>query len=537
MEFAHDVLPQSALKEESMTILNTLPVVTPQRNLRTKMKERFINPSRNRTISNLSSFAILLLASTPLFAQPVGLIQRTEFLPDVAEETTGPEIATGPDGALWITDSAGNIDRLTTSGSLTVYPIPTADGEPQGITKGPDGALWFTEYSGNKIGRITTAGVITEFPLPEPDSRPTGITAGPDGALWFTESTDGASKIGRISTSGAITEFPVLATSEGQSANGICTGPDGALWFTEYYGWGIGRITTSGEETVYDVGFATYPLGITSGPDGALWFTNLNNDTIGRITTAGVVTAFPVGGEGYPEEISRGPNGDLWFTLSDAVGSITTSGVVTIYPAEGTYSYGITAGPGGTAWYVGTNVVGEVVSTNAELSTSVTTGGHGTPITLTGSGYNPGEKVKLYADNAEVTYIASVTADNSGGFTFVEQIQAAPYGYHAFIGTGQASGKTGIAAFNETPQVDLSPVTGLPGSAATVSGFGYPPEEAVTIKWGAAPGLTLGSATTDLNGSFVVEVTIPPSATPGTYFITGETAGFTLHAKAQFLVQ
>ncbi len=47
---------------------------------------------------------------------------------------------------------------------------------------GQDGALWFTENSGNKIERITTAGVITEFPVPTSSSGPRGIVAGPDGA-------------------------------------------------------------------------------------------------------------------------------------------------------------------------------------------------------------------------------------------------------------------------------------------------------------------------------------------------------------------
>ena len=47
---------------------------------------------------------------------------------------------------------------------------------------GQDGALWFTENSGNKIERITTAGVITEFPVPTSSSGPRGIVAEPDGA-------------------------------------------------------------------------------------------------------------------------------------------------------------------------------------------------------------------------------------------------------------------------------------------------------------------------------------------------------------------
>ena len=52
---------------------------------------------------------------------------------------------------------------------------------------GPSGALWFTEASGNRIGRITTSGTITEYPIPTASSYPEGIAPGPDSALWFTE--------------------------------------------------------------------------------------------------------------------------------------------------------------------------------------------------------------------------------------------------------------------------------------------------------------------------------------------------------------
>ncbi len=35
--------------------------------------------------------------------------------------------------------------------------MPTAGSQPGAITTGPDGALWFAEFAGNKIGRIVPA--------------------------------------------------------------------------------------------------------------------------------------------------------------------------------------------------------------------------------------------------------------------------------------------------------------------------------------------------------------------------------------------
>jgi virginiamycin B lyase len=63
---------------------------------------------------------------------------------------------------------------------------------------GPDGALWFTEHAGDKIGRMTLSGVMTEYKVPTPSSEPMVIEPGPDGALWFTEFN--SNKIGRITT-------------------------------------------------------------------------------------------------------------------------------------------------------------------------------------------------------------------------------------------------------------------------------------------------------------------------------------------------
>jgi virginiamycin B lyase len=115
-------------------------------------------------------------------------------------------ITPGPDGAFWFTEQiAGKIGRITTAGEVTEFALPK-DVLPSGITTGPDGALWFTEgcirqphsgcIPGNKIGRITTTGVVTEFTIPSPRCEPEGITTGPDGALWFTEY--GGNKIGRL---------------------------------------------------------------------------------------------------------------------------------------------------------------------------------------------------------------------------------------------------------------------------------------------------------------------------------------------------
>jgi len=73
-------------------------------------------------------------------------------------------------------------------------------GLPVGIASGADGYLWFTDAAGNAIGRITTTGTISEFALPTPQSLPVNIAYASGGTLWFTEQgmNDQTGKIGKL---------------------------------------------------------------------------------------------------------------------------------------------------------------------------------------------------------------------------------------------------------------------------------------------------------------------------------------------------
>jgi streptogramin lyase len=225
----------------------------------------------------------------------------TDFpLPTTMAARSDP-LTVGPDGNLWFMEYQGGIGRITPSGAVTDFPLPTAGLEAGPLTVGPDGNLWFREsefgtyglgqfvFYGptQRIGRITPSGAVTEFPLPTGSFPPGALTVGPDGNLWFTESKGAVGpegRIGRITPSGAVTDFPLPTT--GADAEGPLTvGPDGNLWFSEYHvsgaTGGIGRITPSGVVTDFPLPTAgNYAGALTVGPDGNLWFTEGNPGAI-----------------------------------------------------------------------------------------------------------------------------------------------------------------------------------------------------------------------------------------------------------------
>ena len=110
----------------------------------------------------------------------------------------------GGRGGEWRRVRRGRFGRRASAG-------PSRQGVPHSplgwrgmITVGRNGNLWFTGFFSNDIGRITPSGVVTVFDIPTPGSGASGIAAGPDGNVWFTEAA--GNKIGRI-TQGVITEF------------------------------------------------------------------------------------------------------------------------------------------------------------------------------------------------------------------------------------------------------------------------------------------------------------------------------------------
>jgi len=307
----------------------------------------------------------------------------TPILPKATNGTTyipGGSVVLGPDGNLWFIDSSGmtgNVGRLSTDGSASLFPVPyTSVGHVAGtgdalvgITLGGDGNLWFLRADGGQktgtgyvvesasyyVGHVTPDGDVTTGAT-SVGTDAGGIVWGPDGNLWVTS---GAGVV-RITPDGKTNDsFGPAAAPLDSKLMHITVGPDQNLWFTDWGASYIGSVTPAGVVTEFSVSTPlSHPFDIVTGPDHNLWFTETAANNIGRMTPAGVVTEFalPTKNSG-PTAIIVGPDHNLWFTetATNQIGRITTKGVVTEYalPASTSGPQAIVVGPDQKLWFSG----------------------------------------------------------------------------------------------------------------------------------------------------------------------------------------
>jgi streptogramin lyase len=225
----------------------------------------------------------------------------------------------GPDGGIWLAAYHWIVrfDPQTLESTYTEISAACCTAIPnywtpsfQGITAGRDGKLYLADVEGQGILRIDAA------PLNNSYQSMVLADGTPNPRLGF---------------------FPVPGTSplcygcyqpESVRFNAMATAADGAIWFSDNDGI-YGRMTTTGDFTLHDIGIRNTGLDITAGPDGAIWFLGTGEvpdapgwiaPSIGRIGPTGGYRVYahswrrslwwaPYGG------IIQGPEGEgsLWF--------------------------------------------------------------------------------------------------------------------------------------------------------------------------------------------------------------------------------
>ncbi len=220
---------------------------------------------------------------------------------------------------------------------------------------GPDGNIWATGDTAGTIEKFTANGTFQTYPV-RTNSGPAGISVGSDHDLWFAEHLVG--KIGRITTAGVVTEYDVpKAKGELSRPSWTTLGPDGRTWFVDTRLGTAGSINSSGKIRIYPLPTNSGPMEIVTGPDRNLWISDAGLNAILVLSPTGKLVAehrlrtAQAGLFG----ITVGPDKNIWFTEMTAhmIGRMTTKGDVTeiATPSETSAPLNIAAGPDGNVWF------------------------------------------------------------------------------------------------------------------------------------------------------------------------------------------
>jgi hypothetical protein len=167
------------------------------------------------------------------------------------------------------------------------------------------------------------------------------------------------------------------------------------------------------------------------------------------------------------------------------------------------------------------------------ITSTPTTGPVGTPVTVTGSGWIPGDYILLGAGPVGDDYVTGelycsgtsggeATANLTGGFTCAFDFPAVVPGVYSVLATDASEVTTPVTivystnTFTVTPELTITstPTTGPVGTPVTVDGSGWTPGDSVSLGVGpvgplqSIPAVT-GGVSVNATGGFAFSFTIP----------------------------
>ena len=159
---------------------------------------------------------------------------------------------------MWFSEATGNaVSRITLGGTVTEYRLPTTASDPQELATAPDGAVWVTEKSGSNVARVVTgspAGAVLTYPVFGSTGSPQGIATGADGQMWIT---DGVHQIEAVSDAAlpASVETPSVSGTGEVGTPEVCVGDRWQNWAGQQpinpsYSWTLAGSTVEGASAI-----------------------------------------------------------------------------------------------------------------------------------------------------------------------------------------------------------------------------------------------------------------------------------------------
>ncbi len=136
----------------------------------------------------------------------------------IGSSTMPTAIAQAFDGRLWFTQRTTpfHVSTITVGGVLAESQVVVE--ESNGIIRGSGSVMWLTSSGSNAIGKMTGTGEIISYTIPTPVSHPLRLTMDGSGTIWFTEYA--ANIIGRLvpSEQQDVVEIPSSSSSSSVSS-------------------------------------------------------------------------------------------------------------------------------------------------------------------------------------------------------------------------------------------------------------------------------------------------------------------------------
>lgn len=233
-------------------------------------------------------------------------------------------LAADAQGGAWYTDTTIRaISRISSDGNIRSFPLSSSIARLGRLAVAPDGAVWFADVATASVTRLQD-GILTRHDMGLQGATPYGIAVDAHGTVWTT--LQEADKLGRISTDGQVSAFDVPTRNSG--LGDIAVDQRGAVWFLELRANKIGRFA-NGRFTEFEI--PTPAAGLTAlaaAPDGSVWFTELSAGKLGRIQN-GRVNEFPLPrARSRPFGVAVGAANDVWYTdLSGWLGMLPATRV------------------------------------------------------------------------------------------------------------------------------------------------------------------------------------------------------------------
>ena len=212
--------------------------------------------------------------------------------------------------------------------------------------------------------------------------------------------------------------------------------------------------------------------------------------------------------------------------------SVTLNGLATTYTVNSANSITMTVPAGATSGTIavftpsGNTTTGSNYTVLPHISSFTPAAGQiGGSVVITGSGFDLASAVTLNGVSAVFTLdtptqiTATVPSTTSGPIAV----------------TTPAGVATSTTNFKILPSVIASTAVAPPGSAITLSGYGFDPNTAIDVYF---DGTQIGLGVTDLTGTFTgLPITVPASATPGAHKISGAERASTNLGQTAFTVR